>query len=64
MLAKHDLSRVTSIEDLRSLAERRVPRAFFQYADQGSYAQSTLWANPRDLKAIEFRQRVKRMPMP
>jgi L-lactate dehydrogenase (cytochrome) len=64
MLAKHDLSRVTSIEDLRSLAKRRVPRAFFQYADQGSYAQSTLRANRRDLEAIEFRRRVKRVPMP
>lgn len=52
------LHRVTSVEDLRSLAERRVPRAFFQYADHGSYAQSTLRANRRDLEAILLRQRV------
>jgi L-lactate dehydrogenase (cytochrome) len=58
MFARHRLKRVTSVEDLRSLAEQRVPRAFFQYADQGSYAQSTLRANRRDLEAIELRQRV------
>jgi L-lactate dehydrogenase (cytochrome) len=58
MLARHRLKPLTSVEDLRSLAEHRVPRAFFQYADQGSYAQSTLRANRRDLEAIELRQRV------
>ena len=52
------LHRVTSIEDLRSLAERRVPRAFFQYTDHGSYSQSTLQANRQDLEAIRLRQRV------
>ena len=43
------LRKVTSIEDLRALAQRRVPRAFFQYADHGSYTQSTLRANRDDL---------------
>jgi hypothetical protein len=36
MLVKRNLSRVTSIEDRRSLAEQRVHRAFIHYADQGS----------------------------
>jgi L-lactate dehydrogenase (cytochrome) len=58
MFGKHDLKRVTSVEDLRLLAERRVPRAFFQYADHGSYTQSTLRANRRDLDVVELRQRV------
>jgi hypothetical protein len=58
MFARQGLKRVTSVEDLRSLAEQRLPRAFFQYADQGSHAQSTLRANRRDLEAIELRQRV------
>jgi L-lactate dehydrogenase (cytochrome) len=58
LLAKNDLAHLTSVEDLRSVAEQRVPRAFFQYADHGSYAQSTLRANRRDLEAIELRQRV------
>ena len=30
MFARHRLKKVTSVEDLRSLAEQRVPRACFQ----------------------------------
>jgi L-lactate dehydrogenase (cytochrome) len=52
------LSTVTCIEDLRAMAKRRVPRAFFDYADRGSYAEQTLHANSRDLAAILLRQRV------
>lgn len=52
------LRKATSIEDLRQLARRRVPRAFFEYTDHGSYAQSTLRANRRDLEALTLRQRV------
>src|SRR5580700_6135236 len=52
------LRNVTSIEDLRKIAKRRVPRAFFQYADHGSYSQSTMRANRADLEKIKFRQRV------
>lgn len=40
------------------MALRRVPRAFFQYADHGSYSQATLRANRDDLEAIALRQRV------
>ncbi len=49
---------VTCIEDLRQLARRRVPRAFFDYADSGSYSEETLRANRTDLQAIKLRQRV------
>jgi isopentenyl diphosphate isomerase/L-lactate dehydrogenase-like FMN-dependent dehydrogenase len=52
------MDNVTCIEDLRSMALRRVPRAFFQYADHGSYTQSTLRANRAGLDAVRFRQRV------
>ena len=52
------LNNATCIDDLRAIAQRRVPRAFFQYADQGSYSQSTLRANRTDLEAIKLRQRV------
>jgi L-lactate dehydrogenase (cytochrome) len=52
------MKHVTSIDDLRTLAKRRVPKAFFQYADHGSYSQSTLRANRDDLEAIKLRQRV------
>jgi L-lactate dehydrogenase (cytochrome) len=49
---------VTCIEDLRQLARSRVPRAFFDYAEAGSYSQETLRANRRDLEQIKLRQRV------
>jgi len=49
---------VTCIEDLRALARRRVPRAFFDYADSGSYSEETLRANRADLEHIKLRQRV------
>jgi L-lactate dehydrogenase (cytochrome) len=52
------MDKITCIEDLRELARRRVPPAFFQYADHGSYSQSTLRANRDDLSAILLRQRV------
>ena len=48
----------TCIEDLRDLARARVPRAFFDYADSGSYNEETLRANRADLEAIKLRQRV------
>src|SRR5712671_546809 len=49
---------ITCIEDLRELHKRRVPKAFFDYADRGSYAEETLRANRADLEAIKFRQRI------
>jgi L-lactate dehydrogenase (cytochrome) len=49
---------VTSIADLRRIAKRRVPRAFFEYADCGSYNEETLRANRSDLERIKLRQRV------
>ena len=52
------LRKATSIDDLRTLAQRRVPRAFFQYADHGSYTQSTLRANRTDLEDMHLRQRI------
>lgn len=49
---------ITCIEDLRTLARRKVPKAFFEYADSGSYNEETLRANRADLEAIKLRQRV------
>jgi L-lactate dehydrogenase (cytochrome) len=49
---------ITCIEDLRQVAKRRVPRAFFEYADHGSYAEQTLRANREDFERIKLRQRV------
>lgn len=49
---------ITNVLDLRELARRRVPRAFFEYADRGSYDEITLRDNRRALEAIRLRQRV------
>jgi len=49
---------ITCIEDLRELARRKVPRAFFDYAEAGSYSQQTLDANRADLQRLKLRQRV------
>ena len=52
------MKHITCIEDLRLLHKRRVPKAFFDYADRGSYAEETLRANRDDLQKIKFRQRI------
>ena len=49
---------VTCIDDLRSMAQKRVARAIFDYVDRGSYAEQTLRANRADLEALALRQRV------
>jgi L-lactate dehydrogenase (cytochrome) len=49
---------ITTIEDLRVLAQRRVPRMFYDYADSGSWTESTYRANETDFDRIKFRQRV------
>ena len=53
-----DLSKITCIEDLRRIARRRVPRMFYDYADSGSYTESTYRANEADFQRILLRQRV------
>lgn len=49
---------VNCIADLRILAKRRIPRAIFEYADQGSYDEVTYRRNRTDLEALSIRQRV------
>lgn len=49
---------ITNIEDLRVLAKRRVPRMFYDYADSGSWTESTYRANEADFDRILLRQRV------
>ncbi|MCZ6863225.1 MAG: alpha-hydroxy acid oxidase [Alphaproteobacteria bacterium] len=52
------MKNITCIEDLRNLARRKVPRAFFDYTEAGSYSQETLRANRADIERIKLRQRV------
>ncbi|MGQ5525091.1 alpha-hydroxy acid oxidase [Chitinimonas sp. PSY-7] len=49
---------ITCIEDLRVLANKRVPRMFYDYADSGSWTESTYRANQGDFQSIKLRQRV------
>jgi L-lactate dehydrogenase (cytochrome) len=49
---------ITCVEDLRRLAMQRVPRMFYDYADTGSWTESTYHANESDFQKIKFRQRV------
>ena len=47
-----------TIAELKKLAQRRVPKMFFQYADSGSWTESTYNANEADFAKIKLRQRV------
>jgi L-lactate dehydrogenase (cytochrome) len=49
---------ITTIEDLQALARRRVPKMFYDYAQGGSWTESTSRANLADLAKIQFRQRI------
>lgn len=52
------MDKITCIEDLRRLAKRRMPRMFYDYADSGSWTESTYRSNETDLADMRLRQRV------
>src|ERR1700742_424178 len=52
------MKHITCIEDLRQVHMRKVPKAFFDYADRGSYTEETMRANRDDLQQIKLRQRI------
>jgi len=49
---------ITTIEDLRRIYERRVPRMFYDYAESGSWTEQTFRNNSSDFSDIRLRQRV------
>ena len=49
---------VLEINDLKNLARKRTPKMFFDYADSGSWTQSTYADNENDFSKIKLRQRV------
>ena len=53
-----NLSKITEIEDLRRVAERKVPRMFYDYVDSGSWTETTYRSNETDFDLIKLRQRV------
>lgn len=54
------MTAITCIEDLRVLAEKRVPRMFYDYADSGSWTEQTYRNNTSDFEKIAIRQKVGR----
>src|SRR5213594_2005152 len=57
-----DSPRVVNIADLRLLAERRLPRAVFDYIDGGADAELTMRENSRVFSDITFRPRNATAP--
>ncbi len=45
-------------DDYRRLAEKRLPRQFFDYIDSGSFDERTLARNTEDFRRFQFAQRV------
>ena len=52
------LDKFLTVDDFKRVAERRVPRMFFQYADSGAYTETTYRANSDDFHKIRLEQRV------
>ncbi len=52
------MGNVLTISEMKSLARRRVPKMFFDYADSGAWTESTYRANEEDFAKIKLRQRV------
>ena len=47
-----------TIDDLKSMAQRRVPKMFFEYADSGALTEQTYRENETDYAKVTLRQRV------
>jgi len=57
---KRRLSHVASVDDLRRIARRRLPRGVFDYVDGAAEDERTLARNTAGYAALEFRPRVLR----
>ncbi|MBB3559565.1 L-lactate dehydrogenase (cytochrome) [Rhizobium sp. BK512] len=52
------MTKPLTIADLKKMAQRRVPKMFFDYADSGAWTEATYAANEADFRDIKLRQRV------
>lgn len=52
------LDKILTIDEMMARARRRVPKMFFEYADSGSYTESTYRENESDFGKIKLRQKV------
>ena len=59
MIVEHavNISRVVNIEDLRCMAQHRLPKSVFDYLDGGAEAELTLAENCRAFRDVLFRPR-------
>ncbi|MDS9468387.1 alpha-hydroxy acid oxidase [Paracoccus sp. MBLB3053] len=49
---------ITCIDDLKAIYRRRVPKMFYDYAESGSYTESTFRENCSDFGRVKLRQKV------
>ncbi|MBV8638533.1 MAG: alpha-hydroxy-acid oxidizing protein [Candidatus Eremiobacteraeota bacterium] len=56
-MAARGLGGVVNIDDLRTLAQRRLPRVVFDYVDGGAEAEITMRANVQAFEGVRFRPR-------
>jgi len=49
---------ITSIDDLKRLYRRRVPKMFYDYCESGSYTEQTFRDNTDDFGRLRLRQKV------
>lgn len=49
---------ITSIQDLKDLYHRRVPKMFYDYCESGSWTEQTFRENTSDFDQLRLRQRV------
>src|SRR5271165_1822033 len=54
------LDTVLTVDEMKACARRRVPKQFFDYADSGSWTESTYRANRADFEKLLLRQRIAR----
>ena len=54
------MNKILTIEELRLLAYKKVPKMFFDYLESGSWTENTIKKNKDDFNKIEFVQRVVR----
>ncbi|HAN79881.1 MAG TPA: L-lactate dehydrogenase [Gammaproteobacteria bacterium] len=49
---------ITTIDDLKQIYRRRVPKMFYDYAETGSWTEQTFLENSADFQDLHFRQKI------
>ena len=49
---------ITTIDDLKRIYKRRVPKMFYDYAETGSWTEQTFIENSADFQELYFRQKI------